>query len=178
MDKEIFREINHHIRNTEIKYLSISTSFIGLVTLIISLLYTKKNNFDFFSHDATNILINILFALIGCIVFIQQTWYRVWKEHYMDICKNIVEKWDIEESKIPYWCRKGTVTRSPSFDNMLSYFTTLITGSIFLLLAFNLKQLIENDFFQILLIIGLMLIYIIIFFTIDKFITKDRCLRA
>ena len=86
----LFSETNNHLRNTETKYLTISLSYLGLVSLISSNIFQKMN--EEITSNTNNFIVYGLLISIGISVLTFQKWYRSWKEYYLNISKKIYEK--------------------------------------------------------------------------------------
>ena len=169
--EQIFSELNQHIRNTENKYLSISLSYLGLLAIIISIIFNE--NQTFLTPKPISIAIYTIICFIGCVVYILQKWYRMWKEHYLEVCNSIASTWGIEEKFLPFWLRKNMGEVKFCIDHTLGYFTAFINFCMFLLLAYNLSLTISSRLWQVLAPIFTFSCFIIFLFIVNNTIKKD-----
>ena len=180
----LFSEINGHIRNTENKYLTISISYLSLVTIISSVILNKM---ILTTININYIVVYILIILIGNCVIILQRWYRIWKEHYlkrcreldnllMEIHKEISESKD-ENSKIsisqeqkPCWLQNNN-NENPLLlgaDSTLYYLTNLVNLGAVLKLDYDLFLLSERNLVKFIVPIVIIFVYTL-FITIIQF---------
>ena len=176
-EKEIFREVNQHMRNTEVKYIRLSLSFIAIVSLIITLISKADKTFDFFSGSTLNLVVYSIITLIGCVVYTKLAWFRVWKEHYIEIGNNIVSGWKITPDKTPYFLRNN-LTTGFSYDKVFTYFTSLITTTIYILLSVNIINKVSNCHYTMYIMMVSVILYFIFYKVFSSNITKDKCLDA
>ncbi len=169
----VFSEINEHMRNTENKYLTISTSYIGLIAVVISLIYSNKNN-SIIDYKSQTIIIYSSISIIGCLVYIIQKWYRMWKEHYLDIAQEIISEWEIKNEFLPYWLRKKQENNGLSFDHILGYFTWNINLITIVILALNISDSFKYYFLNISIPILLVLLFVLFTYLINKRINKNK----
>jgi hypothetical protein len=179
----IFTEVNEHLRNTEQKQLNISTVYFGLLAVVVSILPTQGN--DLLSPDFANACLYALLLVLGCTVNLIQLWYRLWKEHYIDVCRRIVFAWSIEPKLVPCWMttlslQYREVKRiSPNIDNTAIYLTTSINFLIVLLLFHQLIQLIAIKIFAFFCALIVVLSYVRFTFWIYSMTSrKQKALKA
>lgn len=168
----LFSETNNHLRNTETKYLTISLSYLGLVSLISSNIFQKMN--EEITSNTNNFIVYGLLISIGISVLTLQKWYRSWKEYYLNISKKIYEKIllinkiIIDEDLKIYWLQKENNTNKNimlrwSADNTLYWFTSLVNLGIILKLCYDLFCL-DCDLFVIKIIIPIIIILAYLWF--------------
>ena len=167
----IFSEVNEHLRNTENKYISMSSAYIGLIAVIASLIY--DSNKGIVTHEKIDVIIYMFISLIGCILYVMQKWFRMWKEHYIDVAQDIAEKWNIENSFLPFWLREKAESEF-SFDNLLGYFTWSITLLTVSLLALNLKGVFKYNFLNFIIPIFILALFFIFTYITNKKISKNK----
>lgn len=102
----VFAELNEHIRATDGKSISIGGSFVGLIAVVIAVLMDSDS---FIKISWSNFVYSLFILVIGSCVYILQLGYRTWKEHYLEICRNIASnfKFKEEESLLPFWLRRS-----------------------------------------------------------------------
>lgn len=85
--KDVFKEVNAHIRATEQKSLVLTGAFVGFY---LNGFVNVLRGYGVAQSDATSPLIVLLFHLVllfvGSVVYTMQLWYRAWKEHYIQTC--------------------------------------------------------------------------------------------
>jgi hypothetical protein len=95
-----------------------------------------------------------------------QQWYRVWKEHYLDICLNIRKHFIDEvflrnnEKLFPYWLRKETPPSKISIDNLFKYITLLMNFSLVYLISYQLVELNKDNCWIVPIVCIIIAIYI------------------
>ena len=134
----LFYEVNNHLRNTENKYITISLSYFGFVSV------TSSIAFQIITKDVNDIIVHVLLVLIGTSVIMLQKWYCFWKEHYLQTSKRIyskilsVNKIKIEEELKPYWLRKKKRASKFNADYTLLFFTNIVNFGVVLKLCYEL----------------------------------------
>ena len=153
----LFSEINNHLRNTETKYLTISISYLSLVSVISSIVFQKAIITDI---NVNYLVVYILLILIGTSVITLQKWDRFWKEHYLITAQKIyseilaINQIAISEELKPYWLREKQIINwlnnevtdrdknqeKPwlSADYTLHFFTQIVNLGVVLKLGYDL----------------------------------------
>lgn len=140
MNKEfllaVFHEVNDHMRNTEQKYLIVTASYLGLLSVITSSITSSTTG------SRSGIVSHFLLLLIGTAVYIMQGWYRAWKRHYLSVCLNIRQRFAVtmDEGLCPYWLRPTVKVRRRTIDNLLKGLTLLVNLGLACLIASELRE--------------------------------------
>lgn len=174
--RAVFAETNQHMRSTEQKYLTLSVAYLGLVAVAMSLIHTK--GMAVFDPSVVNRIVYIMMIFVGSVVYILQRWYRVWKVHYMEICRRIVQRWAIDTELVPYWLRNSPSGRKVSIDNALSWFTTAVNLAIVLLLCINISKDVAHEVGRTILAVGLFAGYVVFLGLLHFWVSDDRILNA
>ena len=174
----LFSEMNGHIRNTENKYLTISISYLSLVTIISSVILNKM---ILTAMNINYIVVYVLIILIGSCVIVLQRWYRIWKEHYLKRCQEIdkilmgiyestQEKPSISQELKPCWLQDNNNESQPllGVDSTLHYLTNLVNLGVVLKLGYDLFLLSESNLIKFIVPIGIIFVYTL-FITIIRF---------
>ena len=174
----LFSEMNGHIRNTENKYLTISISYLSLVTIISSVILNKMILTDM---NINYIVVYVLIILIGSCVIALQRWYRIWKEHYLKRCQEIDkilmgiykrtdDNFQISQESKPCWLQdnKNENQLLLGADSTLYYLTNLVNLGVVLKLGYDLFLSSERNFVKFLVPIGIIFVYTL-FITIIQF---------
>jgi hypothetical protein len=172
----MFTEINMHMRNTEQKHLSISLSYVGILTLAMSLLH--KDQAKFFEPNFPNLIIYVLIIIVGAAVYALQHWYRIWKIHYMEICYALTEEWRLPENRRPYWLRANAPRREPSVDNILEYFVMVLNAALVLLVCQQVNVLAVTPTWKTYGPIAIFSFYLLFTFAVHGIISRRRVLGA
>ena len=121
----VFTETNAHLRNAEQKQLTVTSSFLTLLAVVVSLIIGDKVSLfepGFKSAGTATFLL-----IFGSGVLVYQRWCRVWKVHYLHVLREIVLTWNLPDTLLPAWLRKE---RKPpvrgNVDNALFYLTAAL----------------------------------------------------
>lgn len=171
----LFIEVNNHLRNTENKCLTLSISYLGIISLIISIMSAKSN--DFFQCSTLNIIIFTILSIIGCIIYMLQKWYRMWKEHYMNIARSIIADSKINDNMLPYWLRSSS-KKGLTVDDSIRYLNGMINLAIFLLLSYNIFTICTSRIMQFLIPVIAFSFYLLFLFIMRLAIDSSKYLRA
>jgi energy-converting hydrogenase Eha subunit C len=167
----IFTELNKHIINTENKYLRISSSYLGIVLLIISVL--SKGNNQLLENSFLNFIISVVLVSIGTIVYCLQKWYRMWKEHYIKTCNLIVNNWAMDNELKPYWLRSNTKAGKSSIDDILSTITVIFNFAITIRICYYFHVIISNHFLKNISTVVILLAFLLSFTIIKKKVKQE-----
>ena len=133
MKKELFKELNAHIRACDNKALAVNTAYLGLIIFINSLRTTDRLLFDAISNFGIDksyypLVLNLCLLFSGYFVLFLQIWYRSWKVYYLNICHKIYleEKEEFGEF-VPNWMKQETSLMS--WDNVFRL-TPFIVGLV------------------------------------------------
>jgi len=122
MKKELFKELNAHIREQDTKSFALAVAYTATAAYItsehnlreeLSLIFRhsfhNEGDAELYSHEVA--LSAAL--LLGYIVFFILLWYRNWKVHYLDVCYKLwcEEKKEFGEN-VPIWLRQPPEFRS------------------------------------------------------------------
>lgn len=172
----IFSELNDHVRNTEQKSIAISLSHITIVAIILSLV--DSDTYKLVDGSAKNFGTLSVLLIVGVVVFVLQYWYRIWKEHYISIIRNIVYSWNINEDFTPYWMRRHRNTQGIKFDNVFMIFSLCLNTGIILLIYYNIFGLGLPVAQKWIIICLLSILFIGSYFFLRKQLRKENILEA
>ena len=164
----LFSEMNEHVRSTENKYATVSVSYLSLVTFLSSLSPAGQ-------QSATGY---VLMVLVGCTVIVLQRWYRIWKEHYLQVCKCLYKDVDIAEEMKPFWLRDNRRKSTLNADDALYYFTNMVNLYVVIRLCSSLIAQGESVFAKFLIPGLLFVAYILFLIFIRINISRQRYLKA
>lgn len=140
MKRELFKELNSHIRACDNKGLVINTSYLGALLFFYSessmnVIGKKLLDEKLISLETFNISRLAAILAFGYGVLLIQVWYRGWKVHYIQLLHEIWKK-NREElgDDVPYWMKNSTTVMS--FDNLIRLFPFIVNFIIVLQIAF------------------------------------------
>jgi len=171
----VFEESNEHIRATDEKNILIASSFVALIAVMMAILMDKISIISW-----TYFVFSLFIIIIGFCILMLQLWYREWKEHYLDICREITLNFNLEDKLLPFWLRKTSINTVFSADKFLLLITFLINISIIsysLYLLWNLMKY-SLSLKILILIFSLILYFSLIIVTKQKLINKQKFLLA
>jgi hypothetical protein len=164
----LFQETNDHMRNTEQKYLIITAAYIGLISVLVSTSNENQlvSNQYLFKPTRFNILAHSFLFIIGSGVYMMQTWYRTWKEHYLNVCVNIRQyfiKIETQDNSclFPHWLRKNKPKSKLLVDNFMQHLTLFTNAIVGLLIAIEIWIFHKNYFIGVVATLILVLIYLL-----------------
>ena len=174
----LFSELNQHIRNTETKYITISISYLSLVSIICSILLKieTKNVLNTLTYN--HIIVYSLIIIIGCFVIVMQKWYRVWKEHYLQRCQEIDSEFKVEAKFKPFWLIPNKKNPIVNVDKSLFYFTNIVNLLIVFKLCYDLYSSSNYTFLKFILPIIIIVFYILFLIIIKLNISVNKSLTA
>ncbi len=120
----LFLELNNHLRNTENKCITLSVGHLGLISLLIPIMYSESN--EFFKGSTINIIVYSILIIMGCLVYLLQKWYRLWKEHYMEIIKKLMTESKTDDKFLPDWMKAQNNSSKFSIDDSIRYFNAFL----------------------------------------------------
>lgn len=170
----IFNQLNDHLRSSEQKQLQLTTTYLGaLFGLLITTLTNSKME-EFFKPSIFKMTINVIFLIFGIAIYVLQRWYRIWKEHYIEVLYSIVEYWEIDIKYRPYWLKNIQYkSNALNIDNILYYLTFITNILVLALLCVNIFYLEEIKLYKIIIIGIIIFIYTAIIFIFHRKIIKS-----
>ncbi len=164
----LFQETNDHMRNTEQKYLIITAAYIGLISVLASTSNENQllSNQHSFRPTLFSILTHSFLFVIGSGVYMMQTWYRTWKEHYLNVCVNIRQHFIKTETQdnlclFPHWLRKDKPKSKLLVDNIMQHLTLFTNAIVAVLIAIEIWIFRKNYFISVVTVLILVLIYLL-----------------
>jgi len=159
----VFAETNQHLRATDEKAVVVGGSFVSLIGIVLSIIIGKLEiSWSFF-------IFSIFILILGFVTYMIQLWYQRFKQHYIEISRNIASEFAIRNKNLPFWLRKT----HPGFsaDNFFLTLTSLIILGAFIYSTYLLVNLVA---FQLiigpLIIVPYLLIYLIPFLATRQYI--------
>ncbi|MES9975096.1 MAG: hypothetical protein ABW094_12610 [Candidatus Thiodiazotropha sp.] len=179
--KDVFKEINSHIRATERKSLIITGAYIAFFSVLLSMVSKQTATGAEENTQWLQVAIQAFFLIVGSCIYVMQQWYRAWKEHYIDVCLEIRKQFLPNTDYpgiLPYWLQRNVPESRMSIDNLLKHLTASINFVIVFVICYELLGLISNQKIAILLVAILILTYIGLIYLTDKRIQKSNILSA
>jgi hypothetical protein len=157
----MFREVNDHLRATELKHLQVSVGFISVTALALSFLVPrtpKTSDWELLFHSWGYVVAYLALVLAGCATMFAQHVYRGWKKDYLLASKKLVFSWPIPNLDRVSWMRtdRGPYAHAdrPFFrlagDNALFWFVCTITTCLIALTEVSLVHLITTRWIVVL----------------------------
>lgn len=143
---EVFKESNSHIRDTDKKSITVTCAYIALCSILWGGFLRLGGDLQSISGSWQFLFFLIFLLGMGLVVFSMQQWYRAWKNHYIEVCHEIREKFmpiltEDSEKALPYWIRKKIPVNRFSIDNLFMYSTFLINAIICIAVFIELQAL-------------------------------------
>lgn len=151
-----------------------TATYLGALFGLLITTLTNTKEVEFFKPSIFKMTINVVFLMFGMAIYVLQRWYRVWKEHYIEVMYLIVESWKIESKYRPYWLRNIEVKSNKfNIDNMLYYLTFITNTFVLALLCINIFYLQQSIIIRISIIVLIVFLYIVISIMFHHKITKS-----
>ena len=174
----LFSELNQHIRNTETKYITISISYLSLVSIICSIILKIETSNVLNTLTYNHIIVYSLIILIGCFVIVMQKWYRAWKEHYLQRCQEIDNEFKVDAKFKPFWLIVNKKNPIINLDKSLFYFTNIVNALVVFQLCYDLYSLSSYNYFKFILPTIIIVFYILFLVVIKLNISGKKFLTA
>ena len=169
----VFDQVNEHLRATDTKYLQTSLAYLGVMGIVVTILGNQPGVVT--SPTWLMVAVTAILFTIGFSVLILQRWYRVWKEHYIQILQHVANQagWSRDQSILPYWLRETQLEATMTADNVFHYLSLLMTGLVGLVMA-NALALVTVPASQSTLLVVFTAAYLAGIASLHKFINPHR----
>ena len=146
--KEVFEEMNGHIRSTDRKSLLVSGWYITVFSVFLSSVAVGKWSETSQAPPHVQVFVEIFFLLVGTCTFVMQHWYRAWKMHYLAVCLEIRKIFLPELNKpelMPYWLQANQSPSSISTDNLLKYLVIVMNYILLILICRGTAPMVQTN---------------------------------
>lgn len=148
MKKELFKELNAHVRACDNKALTLSAAYLGGLVFANStkaddrILGLAFSNLGFNLADYHSLVL-VTFILTGYMVLFAQLWFRFWKVQYLNILHSMWLEHQTEFGEnVPTWMKESTPLMTwDNFFRSIPFFVNLL---LVVNLASTLTQGTEN----------------------------------
>jgi predicted metal-dependent phosphoesterase TrpH len=154
----VFRELNEHLRSTEMKHLQVSIAYLGTVGIALSFLAPDREAGIALLHTWGHVIAYYTLGITGCTTLFVQHIFRGWKKEYLLSVKKIAATWPLDEALVVPWLRRDVGPYAPkvrhvnpmhpvirmSGENGLFYFTMWVTSSLVALLLISISNVMPS----------------------------------
>ena len=133
--RAVFLETSAHMRNAEQKQLTVTSAFLTLLGVVLSLVVGGK--LSLFKPRIESTGTALLLLTFGSGVLVYQRWCRVWKEQYLKVLYNIAESWTLPHGFLPVWLKTPPQISRGNVDNALFYLTRALNVLLLAIVAWH-----------------------------------------